>query len=181
MNFISALQSQRRRRQGFTLLLLAVAAASICTVTVSTQSNSTLYEVQTMKQVMKTDQAKWINNAYQEIELGLACAPPLPGPTQPLPPPNTMVMYPSQLHYTNTPTTDPALVVMSRTPLAGGQTDIQIRVYEGSNLSRPPTVLTEIKTSSVALQPDPNVDSGQVGALRVLVKAGRHETGWQSN
>lgn len=168
------LRKQRRRRRGFTMLLLAVAAASICTVTVSTQSSGTQYDRMMMRQMMRNEQARWLAQGFQEMAFGLDCRPPA-GPQPALP--NTWVLRPTEARYTigdvGSAPQERILVRLSNNFGSTADFDVEVRVYNNPALTGTPVVEKEINVRTMNYEPDVTT-----GGQRVIEQWGRQRTGW---
>lgn len=145
-----------RPRRGFAMLLLAVAAASICTVTVSTQSSGTIYETQSIRQLMRNEQAHWLSEAYNELGLAAQCD------TGSTIFPITNASTPRALGFTVGDSADAysqEMVLVTTPKKFGNQSgspfdhDIEVKVYADLAMKGTPLVEREINARAILLQP----------------------------
>lgn len=169
-------------RRGFAMILLAIAAASVCTVTVSTMNAGSGYELQSVKQLMRNEQSRWLLESFNELGLARQCAPPWPGPG---PEPQLFAapyrFKPYMMGFTggaNAETASPERIQVTFSTgyaVTAGPTysqDVQIRMYNDIALTKP-TVELELNRRNVALEP------GESNAQREAVRGTQRRTAWK--
>ena len=172
------------KRRGFAMLLLAVAAASVCTVTVSTQSSGSVYETQAVRQQMREHQSRWLVESFSQLGLASACDP---GLGVPLIQPTSYAYQPRGFGFTAGANADISTsekfqlrttvnFSLASSPL---NQDLRITMYADPYMTGRPIVDREVNLHNVALQPVP----GAASRSRVAVSPyGPHRrAGWSGS